>query len=145
MYNDVIENLEIMINDNNTVIDYSSFDLDTFSKELAKSFHLKYVHKVGDVVLYVSTTNVGNHFFETMVFNTSLKPNDKCDNINKYIDWNSQYGVYRTDTIDEATEKHANVIAMLVELDRRLSCNRVEVKKSLTSNMLSVINKIFKK
>lgn len=145
MYNDVIENLELMIYDKNTVIDYSTFDLDVYSKELATTFHLKTIHKVGDVLLYVSTTNVGNHFFETMLFNINLKPNEKCENINKYIDWGSQYGVYRTDTIDEATEKHAKVLTMLTELDRRLNHNRVEVKKSLGSNMLAVINKLFKK
>ena len=147
MYNEIIEELELIVNDENRVGGYTAADLAKCTIELENKFHLTTMCKVGEMWLYVSTTNVGNHFFETMIFNTNLKTDKTYENIKilDYVDWDSHYGLYRVDTINEAAEKHSDVVAMLGEVDRRLNHSKIEAKPSLASNILSVINKLLKK
>lgn len=138
MYNKIIEKLDLMVNDKTRIGSYTAADLAQCARELENRFHLTTLCKVGDMWLYVSTATYGDLFFETMIFNTSLKADTTYENnkIMNYIDWDSQYGVYRVDTIKEAAEKHADVVAMLGEVDRRLKHSRIDVKMSLCNNTL---------
>lgn len=113
---------------------------------LETTLRLKTFWNVGDDIVYVSTTKVANAFFETMLFNTDLNLGefDDMDELSKSIDWDSEYGVYRTTDIIEATENHLKVVAMLKELNERLKNERLNELKGIFMSTVSIIKELIK-